>query len=105
MSEQITGPEAEITAPRFKDFGHYTLWWCVWVGGLSALSYVDTTIYDFWPAKAYQLGLGLTMGLICAVFFTLLQNLANPERKKVSSWCSAIAIYAAVKIGASILLT
>lgn len=87
----------------FKDFGYYILWWVVIFAVLNALSPVTSDQGEFWRAKAVQTAAGAISGAICASLFTIMQNLANKDRKKVISW--AVAIAAAIAFQVAVLVS
>ena len=89
-------PETPVSL--WKDFGYYTLWWCVVFGIGGALNPVTGPGLDqFWLTKVIQMSGGVAQGFIGAVLFTMAQNLWNIKRRKPVSWGLAIAIWMAVK--------
>jgi hypothetical protein len=51
----------------------------------------------FWTVKALQALDGLLWGLSCWVLFTMLQNLANPLRKRWVWWVIAFVVWIGMK--------
>ena len=90
----------------FKSFAHYAFWFVLW-GGLFWLlqpTYPDEMAHaGFWTAKGVQALLGMGVGAISAVVFTLLQNAINQSRNKWVSWLFAIGTWGTFNITPALL--
>lgn len=77
----------------FKDFWRYTAWWLLWVGGLGFLQGIGGG-----ADPVLALASSVVTALICAILFTVMQNLVNAKRRKPIAWALAIGIWMGVKI-------
>ena len=96
---QATAMDETVPAKRsiLKDWGYYSLWWAIVLGGLNVLTYVvGGPAEQLWSAKLQHLLFGVSYGLICAFVFTVVQNILNVKRSKVLSCLFVVVIWIAL---------
>lgn len=86
----MTTSKAHPFTGLFRSFPIYLAWWCLFGVIGSALMPVATQDGDFWAVKAQQAWSGAIFGLLCAIVFTLAQNLSNQARKR---WLSRLLVF------------
>lgn len=86
------------------DAGHwyrwrgYTVRWLIFGGVVGMFQRIVEDLDHYWLQKLYQGLFGLLFGAVCAVVFTLAENMLNGPRIKWKSWLLVIATWLTVKL-------